>query len=139
MPELLAPAPSAEAVVAAVQAGADAIYIRFTGTGARGFTEAGCGTLCATAGVRGCRVYAELEYADIRPGGGRRAELARRVCSMGADALIAQDLGFIAIAREAAPEMPIFAGERLGVHNAAGLEAMRQLAFRACFCRANSR
>ena len=46
---------------------------------------------------------------------------------MGADALIAQDLGFIAIAREAAPEMPIFAGERLGVHNAAGLEAMRQL------------
>lgn len=127
MPELLAPAPSAEAVVAAVQAGADAIYIRFTGTGARGFTEAGLRNAVRYCRVRGCRVYAELDTLISDREAGAAAELARRVCSMGADALIAQDLGFIAIAREAAPEMPIFAGERLGVHNAAGLEAMRQL------------
>ena len=61
MPELLAPAPSAEAVVAAVQAGADAIYIRFTGSGARGFTESGLRNAIRYCRVRGCRVYAELD------------------------------------------------------------------------------
>ena len=127
MPELLAPAPSAEAVVAAVQAGADAIYIRFTGSGARGFTESGLRNAIRYCRVRGCRVYAELDTLITDREAAAAAELARRVCAMGADALIAQDLGFIAIARQAAPEIPVFAGERLGVHNAAGLEAMRQL------------
>ena len=127
MPELLASAPSAEAVVAAVQAGADAIYIRFTGSGARGFTEAGLRSAVRYCRVRGCRVYAELDTLVADREAGAAAELARRVCAMGAHALIAQDLGFIRIARAAAPDMPVFAGERLGVHNAAGLEAMRQL------------
>ncbi len=133
MPELLAGAPSAEAVVAAVQAGADAIYIRFTGSGAKGFTEAGLRSAVRYCRVRGCRVYAELDTLITDREAGAAAELARRVCGMGADALIAQDLGFIRIAQEAAPELPVFAGERLGVHNAAGLEAMRQLGVKRVF------
>ena len=39
MLEVLAGAGSAEAVIAAVQSGADAIYIRFGGAGVHGFTE----------------------------------------------------------------------------------------------------
>ena len=49
--------------------------------------------------VRGCRVYAELDTLVADREAGAAAELARRVCAMGAHALIAQDLGFIRIAR----------------------------------------
>ena len=49
--EVLACAESAEAVIAAVQSGADAIYIRFGGRGVRGFTED-----ALMKSVRYCRV-----------------------------------------------------------------------------------
>ncbi len=43
------------------------------------------------------------------------------------DAVIAQDWGFLAAAKAVAPLLRAFAGERLGIHNAAGLEAAAQL------------
>ena len=45
----------------------------------------------------------------------------------GVDAVIAQDWGFLAAAKAVAPLLRAFAGERLGIHNAAGLEAAAQL------------
>ena len=41
MLEVLASAENAEAVIASVQSGADAVIIRFGGSGAHGFTEDG--------------------------------------------------------------------------------------------------
>ena len=127
MLEVVACADSAEAVIAAVQSGADSIYIRLGGRGARGFTEDALRKSVRYCRVRGCRVYAELDTLVSDGEAEAAASLARSASDMGADALIAQDLGFIAVARAAAPELPVFAGERLGMHNAAGLEALRQL------------
>ena len=127
MLEILAFADSAEAVIAAVQNGADSIYIRFGGGGARGFTADALRKSVRYCRVRGCRVYAELDTLVADSEAAAAADLARRASDMGVDALIAQDLGFIAIARAAAPEVPVFAGERLGLHNTAGIEAVRQL------------
>ena len=133
MLEVLACADSAEAVIAAVQSGADSIYIRLGGRGARGFTEDALRKSVRYCRVRGCRVYAELDTLVSDAEAEAAASLARSASDMGADALIAQDLGFIAVARAAAPELPVFAGERLGMHNAAGLEALRQLGVRRVF------
>lgn len=127
MLEILAFADSAEAVIAAVQNGADSIYIRFGGGGAHGFTADALRKSVRYCRVRGCRVYAELDTLVADSEAAAAADLARRASDMGVDALIAQDLGFIAIARAAAPEVPVFAGERLGLHNTAGIEAVRQL------------
>ena len=125
--EVLACAESAEAVIAAVQSGADAVYIRFGGRGVRGFTESALAKSVRYCRVRGCRVYAELDALVTDAETSAAAALAKRASELGADALIAQDLGFVTIARAVAPELPVFAGERLGLHNAAGIEALRQL------------
>lgn len=133
MPELLSAAPNAEAVVAAVQAGADAIYIRFTGSGARGFTEAGLQSAVRYCRVRGCRVYAELDTFISDGEIGAAAELVRSLCRMGVHAVIAQDLGFISVARQAAPDMSVFAGDRLGIRTLSGVDAMRALGVKRVF------
>lgn len=61
MLEVLTPAPGAEALIAAVQSGADAVCIRFGGAGARGFTQSEFARSVRYCRVRGCRVYAELD------------------------------------------------------------------------------
>ena len=127
MLEVLACADSAEAVIAAVQSGADAIYIRFGGSGAHGFTRDALAKSVRYCRVRGCRVYAELDTLVADSEAAAAANLARTACELGVDALIAQDLGFIPMAKAAAPDVPVFAGERLGLHNVAGIEAVRQL------------
>lgn len=127
MLEVLAGAGSAEAVIAAVQSGADAIYIRFGGAGVHGFTESALMKAVRYCRVRGCRVYAMLDTLVADSEAAAAAGLARRACELGVDALIAQDLGFISIARAVAPDIPVFAGTRLGLHNTAGIEAVRQL------------
>ncbi len=61
MLEVLTPAPGTEALIAAVQNGADAVCIRFGGAGARGFTQSEFARAVRYCRVRGCRVYAELD------------------------------------------------------------------------------
>ena len=125
--EVLACAGSAEAVVAAVQSGADAIYIRFGGRGVHGFTEDALAKSVRYCRVRGCRVYAMLDTLMSDAEVPAAAALAKRASELGVHALIAQDLGFISVARSVAPDVPVFAGERLGLHNTAGIESVRQL------------
>lgn len=127
MLEVTTPAPNAEAVIAAVQSGADSIIIRFGGAGGRGFTQAEFTKAVRYCRVRGCRVYAELDTLVADSEMPAAAELVRSACEAGVDAVIAQDWGFILAARQSAPLMRVFAGERLGLHNAAGIEAAIQL------------
>ena len=127
MLELMAGAGSAEAVIAAVQSAADSIFIRIGGARSGALTEAALAKAVRYCRVRGCRVYAMLDTLVADNEAAAAAGLARRASELGVDALIAQDLGFIRIARAVEPDLPVFAGTRLGLHNAAGIEAARQL------------
>ena len=127
MLEVLTPAPGAEALIAAVQSGADAVCIRFGGAGARGFTQSEFARSVRYCRVRGCRVYAELDTLVADSEMAAAADFVRSACEAGVDAVIAEDWGFIAAARAVAPLMRVFAGPKLGIHNAAGLEAAAQL------------
>ena len=64
MLELLSPAGNPEAVVAAVQNGADAIYLGFGGfnarRGAKNFTDDEFDSAVRYCRVRGCKVYVTL-------------------------------------------------------------------------------
>ena len=80
MLEVLACAGSAEAVIAAVQSGADAIYIRFGGRGAHGFTESALAKSVRYCRVRACRVYAELDTLVADSEVAAAADLAKRAC-----------------------------------------------------------
>ena len=124
MLEILSPAFSPEGVIAAVQNGADAIYLEFDDSAERtkkkNFTHDDFGRVLEYCRVRGVKTYLALNslaYDRELPHIAERAKVASR---LGIDAIIVQDLGVMIAARRAAPEVPIHAGEQMCVHNLEG-------------------
>lgn len=109
--ELVCPAGSLPALKAAVDAGADAVYIGFRdGTNARNFPglnfdEREAGTAVAYAHERGRRVFAAINVYP-RPAQWEACRLAvDRAARVGADALILADPGLLRYAARAYPEL----------------------------------
>ncbi len=131
LPELLAPAGSAEALLAAIAAGADAVYVGLAEPGldaraaAPGLTWDELERACAYGAAHGVSVYVTLN-ALVRPGEEARAlSAARRAQRAGASALIVADLG---LARLLAKELPDM---ELHLSTQAGAQAVPAVAFAA--------
>ena len=129
MTELLSPAGSPEAVIAAVQNGADAVYLGLgdfnARRGAKNFTEEEFEKAVRYCRIRGCRVYVTLNtLVDDRETEEAVAQ-ARLASSLGADGLIVQDLGLVRALRAALPDIPLHASTQMSIHNLAGA---------LCFC-----
>ena len=133
MPELLAPAGSMDGVRAAVQSGANAVYLGF-GTfnarrGAKNFTReemAEAIRYCRARGVK-TNVTFNIVAADRE----REAALTdiRFLNDAGADALIVQDLGLAALIREHAPDLPLHASTQMTIHTLDGALTAKKLGF----------
>ena len=131
MTELLSPAGSPEAVIAAVQNGADAVYLGLgdfnARRGAKNFTEEEFEKAVRYCRIRGCRVYVTLNtLVDDRETEAAVAQ-ARLVSSLGADGLIVQDLGLVRALRAALPDIPLHASTQMSIHNLAGVEAAAEM------------
>ncbi len=125
MLELLAPAGSMEALYAAVQNGADAVYLG-SGTfnarqGAKNFTIQMLQDAVKYCHVRGVAVHLTLntlvsdrEIHDV-------CAMIRQAAGVGVDAFIVQDLGVAQLCREIAPEVPIHGSTQMTVHSLAGV------------------
>ena len=133
MIELLAPAGSREALIAAVEAGADAVYLSGNHFGARAyadnFDEEALADAIRFAHVRGVHVHVTVntmvldeELADVR-------RYLQFLEAAGADAALVQDLGVAKIARAYAPQLPLHASTQMTIHNLAGAKAMQALGF----------
>ncbi|MBE6948592.1 MAG: U32 family peptidase [Ruminococcaceae bacterium] len=131
MPELVSPGSSPEMVAAAVHNGADAVYMGFGILGAsktkRGMTVTEYAKSAEFCRVRGVKVYglmnlfaADGEYEKIY-------DAAMYYNRLGADALIAQDLGVIRFLRQILPDMPIFGGQNLGIHDEQGVKLCKAM------------
>ncbi len=123
--ELLSPACSAEGVAAAVQSGADAVYLSFSAEAKRSaleLSEDELGRAIQFCRVRGVKVYVCIDVNPVDALFASALENARRASRMGADALIVDDVGLIWALRRAIPSMPIHAGRGLGIHNLDGLK-----------------
>lgn len=123
-PELLAPAGTLDAFLAALDAGADAVY---TGAGAFNARAAAddltCEELawaCEVAHGLGARVYVTMNIFVRDDELGECVALARRVLDAGADALIVADLGLCRRLRREVPDVEIHLSTQAGVHAAAG-------------------
>ena len=131
MLELLSPAGSPEAVIAAVQNGADAIYMGMGNfnarRGAKNFTDEEFEKAVSYCRVRGCKVYVTLNTLV----GDREMEAAvaaaRLASQKGADAILVQDLGLVKVIRQALPDIPIHASTQMSIHNLAGVEAAAEM------------
>ena len=134
MLELLAPAGSMEALTAAVQNGADAVYMGFGDFNARrnakNFTEADFASAVSYCHLRGVKVYLTLNTLltdrELPPA----AELARRASELGADAVLIQDPGVLRAVRQAAPDLPLHASTQMTVHSLDGVKACADLGFK---------
>lgn len=98
--ELLAPARNAEIGIAAIDCGADAVYIAGPGFGARqaaGNSVEDVRRLCEYAHRYGARVYATLNTIIFEEELEEARRLAEALKGAGADALIVQDLALLDI------------------------------------------
>lgn len=126
MIELLAPAGSPEGVRAAVQNGADAIYLGFGGFNARrnakNFTETDFAQAAEYCRMRGVKVYVTLNTLVTDREKDRIAVLGRQAWTMGADAVLVQDLGVARILRQVCPDMPLHASTQMSLHTLEGVK-----------------
>ena len=121
LPELLAPAGGLDQMLAAIAAGADAIYAGLDGFNARvsahGFNDDEFARGCAVAHAHGVRVYVTLnvfvfddEFADA-------VALGAHARALGADALIVADAGLACALRAAIPGAEIHLSTQAGAHS----------------------
>ena len=133
MVELLAPAGSREALAAAVENGANAVYLAGNRFGARAyaenFDEAALREAIRYAHLRGVSVHVTVNTAVGDTELSALADYFRFLEDAGADAVLVQDLGAARLAREAAPGLPLHASTQMTVHNLAGVRALEELGF----------
>lgn len=131
MMELLSPAGSPEAVIAAVQNGADAVYLGFGDFNARrsahNFTPEEFEKAVRYCRLRNCKVYVTLNTLVNDREIGAAVNAARLASETGADAILVQDLGLAKVLRRAVPDIPLHASTQMSIHNLAGAEAAAQL------------
>ena len=126
MLELLAPAGSMDALRAAVQNGANAVYL---GCGpfnarqsAKNFTPQTLKDAVKYCHIRGVDVHLTLNTLvsdrEIR----EVQELIRHAAACCVDAFIVQDLGVVQMCRQIAPHIPVHGSTQLTVHSLAGVQ-----------------
>ena len=121
LPELLAPAGGLDQMLAAVAAGADAIYAGLGGYNARvsahGFTDDEFARGCAVAHAHGVRVYVTLNVFVFDDELADAVALGAHAYALGADALIVADAGLACALRAAIPGVEIHLSTQAGVHS----------------------
>ena len=111
MLELLAPAGSMEALRAAVQNGADAVYLGCGSFNARqsakNFTPQTLVEAVKYCHVRGVAVHLTLNTLVSDKEEAQVCDLIRHAAVSGVDAFIVQDLGVVELCRRIAPSVPV--------------------------------
>ncbi|MDR3562676.1 MAG: DUF3656 domain-containing protein [Negativicutes bacterium] len=133
MTELLAPAGSPEAFTAALEGGADAIYLGGRMFGARhyaaNFSDEELAAAVRDAHLRGVAVYVTV---NTLLDDGEIPELIaylRHLYSIHVDAIIVQDLGVARIARQVTPHLELHGSTQMTVHNLSGVEFLAEQGF----------
>ena len=123
MLEVLSPAGSNDALVAAVQNGADAVYLGCGGFNARmnakNFTPEQLRQAVSYCHVRGVAVHLTLNTLVADREMARAADVIRLAATLGVDAFIVQDIGMVQLCREIAPNVAVHASTQMSIHSLA--------------------
>ena len=132
-PEVLAPVGNGEMLVAAVRSGADAVYLGLDDFNARrnaeNFTVDSLKQAVEYCHIRGVKVYLTLNIIISDSELKRALEMCLAAADAGIDAVIATDIGFIKLLREACPSLPIHASTQMTVHSPAALKSIKEMGF----------
>lgn len=131
--ELLAPAGGPEALKAAVQSGADAVYLgagSFSArAGAENFSKDELERAVRYCHVYGVKVHCALNTLIKEKELDAAAETAAEICRAGADAIIIQDLGLAAQLRRMLPDIELHASTQMTVTSLEGVRALEEAGF----------
>lgn len=131
--EILAPAGSFDALIAAVRCGANAVYLGGKTLNARrnasNFSDEELKKAVDYCHKRNVKVYITLNTL-VSDGELETAyEAIKRACDLSADALILQDTGVSALAKSVAPSMPLHASTQMSVQSIEGIRVLEKLGF----------
>jgi len=133
LPELLAPAGGMESAIAAINAGADAIYLggkNFSArSSAQNFTDDEIINLIEFAAVRDVRVYIAVNTLYKNAEIPQVVDFVTRMHSEGAAAFILQDPGLAYILKDKFPQVEIHASTQMSVHSTEGVLYMEKMGF----------
>lgn len=132
--ELLAPAGDWEAFVAAVENGADAVYLggrlfnarQFAGN----FDNEQLKKALNYAHVRGVKVYLTMNTLLSDSELKQAVDFAGEAYIMGIDGIIVQDLGFAGLIRELYPGLDLHASTQMTIYNLEGVRTLEKLGFK---------
>ena len=129
--ELLAPAGGQEALVAAVQSGADAVYMGFGAfnarRSARNFSDAEFRAAVSYCHLRGVKVYLTLNTLVTDRELPALAAEARTASECGVDAILVQDWGVLATLQKIIPDVPLHASTQMSLHTLSGVQEAARL------------
>ena len=135
LPELLAPAGSEEALVAAMMGGADAVYLGMregasnARTLAENFDREQLSRLIPLAHAHGVKIYVTLNTLTYDREIPALVSLAEFLYEAGADAAIVADLGLAREIRARVPRLPLHASTQAFTHSTRGANALASLGF----------
>ncbi|MBQ4090688.1 MAG: U32 family peptidase [Clostridia bacterium] len=133
LPELLSPAGSMDAFKAAIDGGADAIYIGGSAFNARiNAKNFDAQELCEAvklAHTYGVKVYQTINTMIYDRELDELLRSAEASAIAGVDAFIVSDVGAARLLRQRLPEMALHASTQMSVHNSAGVEKLLELGF----------
>ena len=122
--ELLSPAGSPEALRAAVQNGAGAVYLGWGAFNARrnakNFTDDEFAQAIVYCHERGVRVFLTLNTLLTDRELPQALETARTACRLGTDAVLVQDWGLLDLLRKSLPDLPLHASTQMSLFTSGG-------------------
>lgn len=131
--ELLSPAGDFETALAALDAGADAVYCGLTDFSARAFAKnfdfTSLSGLVRLARKRGKKVYVTFNTVLDEDALEEAARELSKLADIGPDGIIVQDLGVARLCRRHFPELNLHASTQLVAHNLEGVLALGELGF----------
>lgn len=132
-PEILAPVGGQQQLIAAVRAGADAVYLGTKGFNARqnaeNFSADTLRDAVAYCHGRGVRVHVTVNTMVIDAELGDLEHEAEMIAASGADAVIIQDLAVLRLFEGRCPTIERHASTQMAIHNVEGAKMARDVGF----------
>ncbi len=130
MMELLAPAGGKESALAALRAGANAVYLGLTAfsarAGAENFAPEALGEICSACAEKGVKVYLTLNTMMTDKEFSKVQDLLPIIADAGISGIIVQDLGLARLIHEQIPTMPLHASTQMAVHSLSGVRFLQK-------------
>ena len=131
--ELLSPVGDFECLKAAVQNGADAVYLGASSFSARAsatnFDLTDLEKAIQYAHLRNVKVHLALNTLIKNDELNDAISIAKSAYELGVDAIIVQDYGLCNMLRKYLPDLPLHASTQMSIHNLEGTKELEELGF----------